>query len=52
VVDAGLCHGAAGVGHLYHRLYRTTGVAGYAPVPPPGSESEVEKPPLIRMIPA
>jgi lantibiotic modifying enzyme len=25
VVDAGLCHGAAGVGHLYHRLYRATG---------------------------
>jgi hypothetical protein len=27
VVDAGLCHGAGGVGHLYHRLYRTTGDA-------------------------
>jgi len=25
VVDAGLCHGAAGVGHLYNRLYRATG---------------------------
>jgi hypothetical protein len=23
VVDPGLCHGAGGVGHLYHRLYRT-----------------------------
>ncbi|HXO21501.1 MAG TPA: lanthionine synthetase C family protein [Thermoanaerobaculia bacterium] len=25
VVDAGLCHGAAGAGHLFHRLYRATG---------------------------
>jgi lantibiotic modifying enzyme len=25
VVDAGLCHGAAGVGHVFHRLYRATG---------------------------
>jgi hypothetical protein len=25
VVDAGLCHGAAGLGHLFHRLYRATG---------------------------
>ena len=25
VVDAGLCHGAAGLGHLYHRMYLTTG---------------------------
>lgn len=25
VVDAGLCHGAAGLGHIYHRMYRTTG---------------------------
>ena len=65
-MEAGLCHGAGGVGHLYHRLYRTTGdarlkaiarrwfahalelrrpgtgVAGYAPPPPPGSESEAE----------
>lgn len=27
VVDAGLCHGAAGLGHLFHRLYRATGDA-------------------------
>jgi hypothetical protein len=25
VVDAGLCHGAAGLGHSFHRLYRATG---------------------------
>ncbi|HYO16528.1 MAG TPA: lanthionine synthetase C family protein [Thermoanaerobaculia bacterium] len=25
VVDAGLCHGAAGLGHLFHRLFRATG---------------------------
>lgn len=25
VDDPGLCHGAAGVGHLFHRLYRATG---------------------------
>ena len=25
VRDASLCHGAAGLGHLFHRLYRTTG---------------------------
>jgi lantibiotic biosynthesis protein len=25
VNDPGLCHGAAGVGHLFHRLYRATG---------------------------
>ena len=25
VNDPGLCHGAAGVGHLFHRLYRVTG---------------------------
>ena len=25
VVDAGLCHGAAGNAHLFHRLYRATG---------------------------
>lgn len=24
VVDAGLCHGAAGVGHLYNRLFQAT----------------------------
>jgi lantibiotic modifying enzyme len=25
VVDAGLCHGAAGLGHIFHRLFRATG---------------------------
>ena len=25
VVDAGLCHGAAGVAHLFHRLFQATG---------------------------
>lgn len=25
VVDAGLCHGAAGLGHLYNRFYQATG---------------------------
>ncbi|HEX4965647.1 MAG TPA: lanthionine synthetase LanC family protein [Thermoanaerobaculia bacterium] len=25
IVDAGLCHGAAGAGHVFHRLYRATG---------------------------
>lgn len=25
VVDAGLCHGAAGLGHVYHRMHLTTG---------------------------
>ncbi|MCA9755494.1 MAG: lanthionine synthetase C family protein [Candidatus Eisenbacteria bacterium] len=25
VVDAGLCHGSAGVAHLFHRIYRATG---------------------------
>lgn len=25
VVDAGLCHGAAGLGHVYHRMYLTSG---------------------------
>jgi hypothetical protein len=25
IEDAGLCHGAAGLGHLLHRLYRATG---------------------------
>ena len=25
MIDAGLCHGAAGNGHLFHRLYRATG---------------------------
>lgn len=27
VVDAGLCHGAAGLGHLFNRMYQTTGEA-------------------------
>jgi len=27
VVDAGLCHGAAGVGHLFNRLYQASGEA-------------------------
>jgi hypothetical protein len=27
VVDAGLCHGTAGVAHVFHRLYRSTGDA-------------------------
>lgn len=30
VMDAGLCHGAAGLGHLYHRMYRTTGEPRFA----------------------
>ncbi|MCA9600187.1 MAG: lanthionine synthetase C family protein [Myxococcales bacterium] len=30
VVDAGLCHGAAGLGHLYHRMYLMTGEASFA----------------------
>src|SRR5207249_4814388 len=25
VVDAGLCHGAAGLGHIFNRLYQATG---------------------------
>ncbi len=25
VVDAGLCHGSSGLGHVFHRLYRMTG---------------------------
>jgi lantibiotic modifying enzyme len=25
VIDAGLCHGAAGAGHIFHRLFRATG---------------------------
>ena len=25
VVDAGLCHGAAGLGHIFNRMYQTTG---------------------------
>jgi lantibiotic biosynthesis protein len=25
VVDAGLCHGAAGVAHIFHRIFRATG---------------------------
>jgi hypothetical protein len=27
VVDAGLCHGAAGLGHLFNRMYQSTGEA-------------------------
>jgi hypothetical protein len=27
VVDAGLCHGAAGVGHLFNRMFQATGEA-------------------------
>jgi len=27
VADAGLCHGAAGLGHLFHRIFRATGSA-------------------------
>ena len=30
VVDAGLCHGAAGVSQVFHRLYRETGEARFA----------------------
>lgn len=30
VKDAGLCHGSAGVAHLFHRLYRGTGNADLA----------------------
>ncbi|MDY7228736.1 lanthionine synthetase C family protein [Hyalangium rubrum] len=30
VVDAGLCHGAAGLGHLFHRLYQATGEDTFA----------------------
>ena len=30
VTDAGLCHGAAGVGHLFHRLHDATGDADLA----------------------
>ncbi|MCE9573546.1 MAG: hypothetical protein K8W52_10345 [Deltaproteobacteria bacterium] len=29
-VDAGLCHGAAGVAHVFHRLFRTTGDERFA----------------------
>ena len=29
VVDSGLCHGAAGLGHLYNRFYQATGDAGF-----------------------
>ncbi len=32
VVDAGLCHGAAGVGHLFNRLFQATGEACFADV--------------------
>ena len=30
VVDAALCHGAAGLGHIFHRMFRTTGEAALA----------------------
>ena len=30
VVDCGLCHGAAGVGHLFNRLFQATGQARFA----------------------
>jgi hypothetical protein len=30
VVDAGLCHGAAGVGHLFNRLFQATGEECFA----------------------
>jgi hypothetical protein len=30
VVDAGLCHGAAGLGHLFNRLFQATGEPGLA----------------------
>jgi lantibiotic biosynthesis protein len=30
VVDAGLCHGAAGLAHVFHRLYRATGDERFA----------------------
>lgn len=29
VIDAGICHGSAGLGHLYNRLYQATGEAGF-----------------------
>jgi hypothetical protein len=32
VRDAGLCHGAVGVGHLFNRLYQATGDAEFATV--------------------
>jgi hypothetical protein len=30
VADAGLCHGAAGLGHLFNRLYQATGEPRFA----------------------
>jgi lantibiotic modifying enzyme len=30
VVDAGLCHGAAGLGHIFNRVYQSTGEAKFA----------------------
>jgi len=30
VVDCGLCHGAAGVGHIFNRLFQATGQARFA----------------------
>jgi hypothetical protein len=32
IVDAGLCHGAAGAGHLFNRLYQATGDEQFAEV--------------------
>ncbi|MDQ1349855.1 MAG: hypothetical protein QG657_156 [Acidobacteriota bacterium] len=29
VVDAGLCHGAAGIAHIYNRMYQHTGLAPF-----------------------
>ena len=29
VIDVGLCHGAAGLGHIYNRIYHTTGHAEF-----------------------
>ncbi|MCX6583336.1 MAG: lanthionine synthetase C family protein [Candidatus Aminicenantes bacterium] len=29
VIDAGLCHGAAGIAHIYNRMYQHTGVASF-----------------------
>lgn len=29
VIDAGLCHGSAGIAHIYNRMYQHTGVAAF-----------------------
>lgn len=29
VADAGLCHGSAGIGHLYNRIYNKTGIVDF-----------------------